>query len=70
MPSTYAQLKASYKYRIMHQDELRDKQKQYMEKYAKTYYQEHRDAILNRKKLSYLSKMFERQCVIFCNILL
>jgi hypothetical protein len=64
MPSTYAQLKASYKYRILHRDELKEKQK------MKDYYEENRNKILEKKKNYYLSKSFDRQCVIFRNILL
>ncbi len=70
MPSTYAQQKASYKYRILHRDELKEKQKMYMETYMKDYYEENRNKILEKKKNYYLSKSFDRQCVIFRNILL
>ena len=70
MPSTLAQKKASYKYRIIHRGELQEKQKKYMETYAKDYYEENRRQILERKKSYYLSKNFDRQCKIFRDILL
>ncbi len=70
MPSTHAQLKAAYKYRILHRDELKEKQKKYLETYSKEYYEENRNKILEKKKTYYLNKSFDRQCIIFRNILL
>ena len=50
MPCTHSQLKASFKYRILHRDELKEKQKKYMETYSKDYYEENRNKILEKKK--------------------
>ena len=69
MPSTLAQQNASYKYRIIHRDELKQKQKQYMETYSKDYYEENRNRILENKRAYYLSKNYDRQCKIFREIL-
>jgi len=69
MPSE-AQHKASCKYRLIHKEELKISLRDYMRVNGAHYYELYRDEILRKKRVSYQKKSYDRQCVIFRNILI